>query len=103
MAVTPRRGKIPKIMATFVYASSQGQRMHSAQTKISAGADGGPCSRVCERAHLPLSSAFYQYQRKNFNAHVGGGEGEAQNSKHFLKKKNDAISGNFFFSSKSNF
>jgi hypothetical protein len=26
--------KIPKIVATFVYASSQGQRTHSAQTNI---------------------------------------------------------------------
>jgi hypothetical protein len=29
-----RKGKIPKIVATFVYASSQGQRTHSARTKI---------------------------------------------------------------------
>ena len=29
------RTEIPKIVATFVYASSQGQRTHSAQTKIS--------------------------------------------------------------------
>ena len=28
-------GPIPKIVATFVYASSQGQRTHSARTKIS--------------------------------------------------------------------
>ena len=28
------KGKIPKIVATFVYASSQGQRTHSARTKI---------------------------------------------------------------------
>ena len=27
-------GPIPKIVATFVYASSQGQRTHSARTKI---------------------------------------------------------------------
>jgi hypothetical protein len=27
-------GKIPKIVATFVYASSKGQRTHSAWTKI---------------------------------------------------------------------
>jgi hypothetical protein len=26
--------KIPKIVATFVYASSQGQRTHSARTKM---------------------------------------------------------------------
>jgi hypothetical protein len=30
----PTRGNIPKLMATFVYVSSQGQRMHSARTKI---------------------------------------------------------------------
>jgi hypothetical protein len=30
------RGKIPKIVATFVSASSQGQRTHSARTKNSA-------------------------------------------------------------------
>jgi hypothetical protein len=29
------RNKIPKIVATFIYASSQGQRTHSAQTKTS--------------------------------------------------------------------
>jgi hypothetical protein len=27
-----KKKKIPKIVATFVYASSQGQRTHSAQT-----------------------------------------------------------------------
>jgi hypothetical protein len=27
-----KKEKIPKIVATFVYASSQGQRMHSART-----------------------------------------------------------------------
>jgi hypothetical protein len=31
-----KKEKIPKIVATFVYASSQGQRTHSARTKISA-------------------------------------------------------------------
>jgi hypothetical protein len=30
-----RKEKKPKIVATFVYASSQGQRTHSARTKIS--------------------------------------------------------------------
>jgi hypothetical protein len=29
-----RRKKIPFIVATYVYASSQGQRTHSARTKI---------------------------------------------------------------------
>ena len=29
-----KSGKIPKIVASYVYDSSQGQRMHSAQTKI---------------------------------------------------------------------
>jgi hypothetical protein len=28
-----KKRKTPKIVATFVYASSQGQRTHSAQTK----------------------------------------------------------------------
>jgi hypothetical protein len=32
--VTTRRRKIPKIVATFVYASRQGHHMHSAGTKI---------------------------------------------------------------------
>ena len=36
---TKTRGKIPKIVATFVYASSQGQRTHSARTKSSATHD----------------------------------------------------------------
>ena len=31
---TTRRGKIAKIAATYVYASSQGQHTHSARTKI---------------------------------------------------------------------
>jgi hypothetical protein len=31
---TTRKGKIPKIVATFVYASSQGQRTNSARNKI---------------------------------------------------------------------
>jgi hypothetical protein len=31
-ARTPLGPKIPKIVATFVYASSQGQRTHSART-----------------------------------------------------------------------
>ena len=46
---------VPKIVATFVCASSQGQRTHSARTKIckiSASADGGPRSRVCARETL---------------------------------------------------
>ena len=30
-----KSGKIPKIEATYIYASSQGQRTHSARTKIS--------------------------------------------------------------------
>jgi hypothetical protein len=29
-----RKINLPKIVATFVYASSQGQRTHSAQTKM---------------------------------------------------------------------
>jgi hypothetical protein len=31
---TPRKEKLTKIVATFVYASSQGQRTHSARTNI---------------------------------------------------------------------
>jgi hypothetical protein len=34
---TRRKRKIPKIVATFVYASSQGQRTHSARTKTVPG------------------------------------------------------------------
>jgi hypothetical protein len=49
--------KIPKIVATYVYASSQGQRTHSARTNLpnSACADWGPRSRVCARETLRLA------------------------------------------------
>ena len=36
-ARTPLGPKLPKIVATFVYASSQGQRTHSDRTKIKIG------------------------------------------------------------------
>jgi hypothetical protein len=34
VARTRRKEKLPKIVANFVYASSQGQRTHSARTNI---------------------------------------------------------------------
>jgi hypothetical protein len=60
---------MPFIVATYVYASSQGQRTHSARTnKISASADGGPRSRVCARE--TLRSAPHRRERKFSGAHV---------------------------------
>jgi hypothetical protein len=56
---TRKRRKVEKyfkVVVTYVYASSQGQRMHSAGTKISAGADGDPLSRVCARKTLRLAT-----------------------------------------------
>ena len=67
--------KIPKIVATFVYASSQGQRTHSAQTKISEPYDipyweksnTGRRERKREEKKKTLSSVTAQATRTKFS------------------------------------
>ena len=54
-ASTPLGPKIPKILATFVYASSQGQGAHSAWTKIVA-------TFVYASARTPLGPIKYIIQ-----------------------------------------
>ena len=44
-----KKKKIPKIVATFVYASSQGQRTHSARTKTFL-------VFVSQKMHLPTNN-----------------------------------------------
>ena len=57
--------------------------------KISAGADGSPCSQVC--AHSSLSSASHQHQRKFFGACVWGRGVKQKNSLPFQAILNPTI------------
>jgi hypothetical protein len=66
---TRKKKKLPKIVATFVYASSQGQRTHSARTNISAPL--GPIFPLAHRLRkLDRSLVPHRHKRKFPGAHV---------------------------------
>ena len=55
-----KRKKIPKIVATFVYASSQGQRTHSARTNYPIFTEALVVVKLLEEA-IPVQQLFIYF------------------------------------------